>query len=794
MRSAIAQRAGRLRSSSLNAVPPPRQSSDYLPEIEHRAASILYRSPLFSQSGLPVYILNAAAFPDAFEVDYDSILPYVLARLPGEDDLIAGQEYEVVFFAGGNAESATKEKKSRPGWGWFLQAYHVLSRATRKRLRRLYVVHERGWVRILVEMFSTIVSPKFRKKIVHASSLTHVKVNTISSLALHVPIEKLLIPPSAYLYDRKLSPDIFAPHASGRRAFSATQPLPTSLSGNRRLPRVLRETSGFVCMNENIRTEGLFRIPPHSRLLEIVREAYDRGQQFIVWKERSATYTQPGMEAAIVDNVRLEDAYGVHLAAALIKTWYRELQEPLIPQACYTTLRESFAEPNAETTISTMTLLLSPSSQSSCLPETSRLISCLHLLPLLATVASYSSDNKMSAENLAICFAPALVCGDDQLEDAKMGAIIRRMLEAAIEAWPNGLCEACGSSPTAFAQALQPPADMRDYEDPLEGERVKQASQTAETYGGQPRKILSRSSEKALERSSLPPGPPADRYDSLVLAPAEEPPLVPRRKPAPPLSVLPRYSAILADTNPAFAESPSSYVISTVSYAPPPPPHWTFDSGDGQKARFREESQQLNLPKRQFLTEEQHNNLDDRKVALRTRSESSAKPSAPSTLAGESVPRKPLPNSTPLSPVRLTDGVSEYSHNIDADGFAKSLRPASSPQSSHSGAFIPRELALQGLVRTGSPVDLPSLAASSSAQVAGNAGLSTLPEPRAPSLSLSQRTPPPDQPLHEPADRLQPHTLNMRKVSVNDLRRLYEERAGMTETQRNAPAPRQDTV
>ena len=37
----------------------------------------------------------------------------------------------------------------------------------RKRLQKLYIVHEKAWVRILTEIFSTIVSPKFRRKIYH---------------------------------------------------------------------------------------------------------------------------------------------------------------------------------------------------------------------------------------------------------------------------------------------------------------------------------------------------------------------------------------------------------------------------------------------------------------------------------------------------------------------------------------------------------------------------------------------------------------------------------------------------
>lgn len=91
----------------------------------------------------------------------------MLARLPNEEELIGGHGYEVVFFAGGGPNETTQPKKGRPSWGWFLQAYNVLTRATRKRLQTLYIVHEKNWIRVLVETFATVVSPKFRKKIVH---------------------------------------------------------------------------------------------------------------------------------------------------------------------------------------------------------------------------------------------------------------------------------------------------------------------------------------------------------------------------------------------------------------------------------------------------------------------------------------------------------------------------------------------------------------------------------------------------------------------------------------------------
>ena len=191
MRSTFTRLRAPSQSHSLTSQPPPISSTHYSLPLATLAARILYKSPLPSNADLPVYILDAAAFPDAKSIDYDALLPYVLARLPGEEELIGGESYEVVFFAGGaeapeggnkgrTSRSARaqdgpeggnaadkRSRKSRPGWGWFLQAYQVLTRAMRKRLMRLYVVHEKGWIRVVMEMFATIVSPKVRKKVVH---------------------------------------------------------------------------------------------------------------------------------------------------------------------------------------------------------------------------------------------------------------------------------------------------------------------------------------------------------------------------------------------------------------------------------------------------------------------------------------------------------------------------------------------------------------------------------------------------------------------------------------------------
>ncbi|KAI9867298.1 MAG: hypothetical protein M1813_009576 [Trichoglossum hirsutum] len=571
------QFAQRLRRNSLTSVPPQPSSPDYSTILANLSAHILYRSPLPSQSNLPIFVLNAAAFPDAKEVDYDALLPYVLSRLPGEEELIGGKGYEVLFLAGGGDDGTTTTKKGRPGWGWFVQAYHVVSvplgkrfenqdllmewrrklqltRAMRKRLQKLYIVHERAWVRVLVEMFSTIVSPKFRKKIIHVSAFT--------ALALHLPLEDLLIPPSAYLHDRRLSPDIHAPYAMGRRAFSVKQPFPISPEGERRLPRVLRETSRFILIEENVKVEGIFRIPSHNRLIGVLREAYDRGQKFILWKEDTAVLPVLRVGSTegygVIEEIEHKEGYGLHLATGLIKLWYRDLRDPVFPPSSYKEIERLFSD--SETPISTEQLreFFSPDSKWTPLSINSRMIMTHHLLPLLAEVAVYQEYNKMTPFNLAVCFTPALICGPDPVEDVRISAIARRVIEAGITHWKRGLMEACGIDANQFALSLQAPSKAEDYEDPL-GKKPALPSRMLPAeidIGGQSQGIILEDRDISSSAEKPPPLPPRRSQPPEREGSAQ----VLRRKPAPPLAAPPRYSVAMGGQSSNPKGSPTSLV------------------------------------------------------------------------------------------------------------------------------------------------------------------------------------------------------------------------------------------
>ena len=504
---------------------------------------MLYRSPLPSGNDLPVYILDAAAFSDTKTTDYNALLPYVLARLPDEQTLIGGQGYEVVFFAGGpeDRNAPGESKPGRPGWSWIMQAYQALSRAMRKRLQHLYLVHEKRWVRVLSEMFSAVVSPKFRRKVAHAG--------TLSALALHIPIEDLLIPPSAYAFDRRRTPSIHAPYATGKRAFGVSNPLPTAKDGSTRLPRVLRETTSFVLASSNIGAEGLFRVNARATSLDILKEAFDRGQKFILWKEGDFAMTFPhhqeGHGEVMVTDFDAVDGWGLNTAAGLIKTWYGDLREPIFPQSSYMFLQRSYGDASEPIDLSTFVDLIVEKADWSPIPKSSRAILTHHLFPLLSTIHRHEG-NRMDARNLAVCFAPCVIRGSDPIEDAKMTATIVRILKTGISKWDTDLAALCGMDDQKFHALLQLPVAAEDREDPID-----KSPDSPTSHGNQTEGIAmlddADTSSADEDEGEPPPLPPRVPTGEQTLAPVAEQPLAAPSLgtiPAPAEEHPPRYSTI----------------------------------------------------------------------------------------------------------------------------------------------------------------------------------------------------------------------------------------------------------
>lgn len=397
-----------------------------------------------------------------------------------------------------------------------------------------------------------------------------------------MPIEDLLIPPTAYLSDRRKSPHIYAPHISGRRAFGVKVPLPTSADGSPRLPRVLREATSFLLLDENIKIEGIFRVSARAQTVEILREAYDRGQKFIVWREREAvlasSYRKEGTGDVWVEELDQTEGYELHAAAALIKLWYKELREPIFPPWSYQALDKFYSAPDISLDPPQLLAILSMEDEWSPITnKMSRQVLTMHLVPLLSRVAEFSDWNQMTPENLVTCFAPSLLRGPDPIEDLKMSGIVRRILVALITRWKHDLAPLLNTSFEAYEESLRMPEAVEDREDPLEEEQTNDTSELEMQTSGITL-LDNEDSDEEIEGSPppLPPRPvasgtaqnspsgipaitesqpnginPADATRSHSSSPVESGPPNGsgplRRKPAPALMPLPRYSTIIHD-------------------------------------------------------------------------------------------------------------------------------------------------------------------------------------------------------------------------------------------------------
>jgi Rho GTPase-activating protein 1 len=609
---------------------------------------------------------------------------------------------------------------------------------------------------------------------------------------------------------------------------------------------VLRETTSFVLLEENLTSEGLFRVPPHSKLRDVLKEAYDRGQKYIIWKDNGVTLPVPPYSGAehqdeILAEVDPKDAYSVFMAAALIKAWYASLRQPIFPTTSYGDLKRLYGDAQDVPDLDRLRDLFSPNSEWSLLPGISREIVVRHLLPLLDAVAARQEQNKMTAENLAVCFAPALLCGPDQIEDAKMSSIIRRIFTHAIDMWSNGLRDACEQSADTFYEELRLPKDESDWDDPVEQKQTSgegKLSLEEQTSG-----ITLEDNEKSFE--AYPQPYPEVSHDEMP------PPLPPRsrvpssksstdstkRKPTPSLQVAPpRYSTVISDAPEDVAESPVTYALTTDGFAPqrsdeerapPLPPRWEQVSDDKSGTRIstsihastsalpniQTESSLVsgypakpNIPKRKTLTAAQVDNIEKSVTAL--------------------VPNPALETAQKMHD-SIARSVYQSQGGMALPGLAKLPALSTDGQSAHSAApeRTPREIPSftqseqASPVTTTSPLDVsskpssavefrrPSVPASANRKptITGLArpvypstpmnpvigrppSKSTSlpvpgPKPRAISPGLLQRMPSFEarqQPNEFSIERkmLTPKKLNLKKQSVEDLRRLYEERVG----------------
>ena len=336
------------------------------------------------------------------------------------------------------------------------------------------------------------------------------------------------------------------------------EPLPKASNGKLRLPRVLRETSAFVTLEPMLKVEGIFRINARAVMVDVAKEAYTRGQKFIAWKEGdsmlASVHRREGHGDVSVEDLARTDGYDLHTATALIKQWYKDLHDPIFQQTSYNALRRVISGRESDIPTSTVIGMLADSNDWSPLSNAAKQILLMHLLPLLSAVIEFQDSNHMDPFNLAVCFAPTMLRGPDPKEDMEMVGLIQNILTHMIRLWKSDLAPTFSLNEEHFRDALRLPAASEDREDPLERPRRDTATDVDQNQGSIALIQGKAESEDEQEPPPLPPRPSTMSFDNDSMDAMSKV----RRKPAPPMASLPRYSVVMRE-NPTTLQHLPNY-------------------------------------------------------------------------------------------------------------------------------------------------------------------------------------------------------------------------------------------
>ncbi|KAF4094433.1 hypothetical protein AMELA_G00014910 [Ameiurus melas] len=268
---------------------------------------------------------------------------------------------------------------------WLRDAYREFERKYKKNIKAFYIVHPTMFIRTVLIFFKPLISFKFGRKVHY--------VNYLSELEEIVKCDQLVIPSRVRAYDDKIRMNLKPSVVPGPISPAHSPPLPfqqfgVSLSALRDrgadsdgIPLVMRDTITFL-QEKGLQTEGIFRRSANVNLVKNIQLKYNSGEQ--------------------VNFFEIDD---VHLAAVILKTFLRELPEPLLTYNLYDEVVTFHRVDSASQRVTVQNMLRS-------LPE-ENYATLRFLVQFLAQVSAESEMNKMTNTNLAVVFGPNLLWGQD---------------------------------------------------------------------------------------------------------------------------------------------------------------------------------------------------------------------------------------------------------------------------------------------------------------------------------------------------------------------------------------------
>ncbi|CAF0806247.1 unnamed protein product [Rotaria sordida] len=304
-------------------------------------------------------------------------------------DQYVDMDYVLIYFHYG------LRSYNRPSYGWLMKSYLKIDRKYKKNLKALYVVHPTKWVKFLWPVLRSLISAKFSRKVTY--------INHLSELEEYVHLENIRIPVEVKNFDPVIRLELPKNQMRLTTKFHVSLQFILDNEPGETIPIVVRQTIDYI-KDCGLNEPGIFRRAAVVSLIKEVQQKYNEGQPVIF------------------------EQYGdVHLAACVLKTFLRDLSEPLMTYRLYNELlglSGTLKRPDQIDVIRDLIIEKLPTQNYNVLK---------YLIEFLNLVANYSNTNLMTTTNLSIVFGPNLSWSEDvQMNSLASYSLINTFTEILI--------------------------------------------------------------------------------------------------------------------------------------------------------------------------------------------------------------------------------------------------------------------------------------------------------------------------------------------------------------------------
>lgn len=301
--------------------------------------------------------------------DHQRFLRYLMFTL----DQYVDMDYSLIYFHHGYSS------KNKVSLSWLWGLYKVLDRRYKKNVKNLFIVHPTNFIRVIYNFFKPIISVKFGSKVQY--------VRHLQELSQHMELDRLPIPKSVIEHDRRVNRTVNEP-ATNCSSWGSVQQFGVTVewiveNHNASIPPIMSSIVRFLSSPDCLETEGIFRRSANAAVVKELQAKINRGE--VVEFESS----------------------DVHIAAVLLKSFLRELKEPLLTFQLFDNVIHFNNLPRESKLVYVQDLVIKK------LPDQNYVI-LKFLVEFLSLVVDRCDMNKMTGANLAVVFGPNLVWSPDR--------------------------------------------------------------------------------------------------------------------------------------------------------------------------------------------------------------------------------------------------------------------------------------------------------------------------------------------------------------------------------------------